>query len=207
MCPVSNWRCPFEIPIGNEESAASISRSGSGHQVRNDSLSRARFAWVGKLANHWLTKKLLYTILLLSLCAHFAIAIISRHGVIKDDSESYVLIETNLAQDNGYVFQPRGIPTAWRGPGYPVMLAGIFKLTRTSYEAVRFVQAFLWVGIALCAWKVASMLFGPDAALMAAAIAGFYPEFLGFTGLLRKRRDAPHRSTSFGLAPKGHSYF
>lgn len=102
--------------------------------------------------------KPLRNILLLSLCAHLAVAILSRHGVIKDDSESYVLIGTNLAQGHGYVFERGARPTAWRGPGYPVMLAGIFKLTHNSYEAVRFVQAFLWVGVAFCAGKIALTL-------------------------------------------------
>ena len=133
---------------------------------------------------HWPGSKTLRTILLLSLCAHLAVAVLARHGVIKDDSESYVLIGTNLAEGHGYVFQPGAGPTAWRGPGYPFMLAGIFKLTHNSYEAVRFVQAFLWVGVALCAWKIALILFGPEAAWVAGVIAGFYPEFLGFTGLL-----------------------
>ncbi|MBW3623199.1 MAG: glycosyltransferase family 39 protein [Armatimonadetes bacterium] len=123
-------------------------------------------------------------LLALVLCAHLLVAWVSRNGLIQDDSESYVLLARNLVQGNGYVFEPGQVPTAWRAPGYVVLMSAVFRVAGESLMAVRVVHAFLWVLTTLFVYLLARKTVGPRAAFWAAGITGFYPEFLGFTGLI-----------------------
>ena len=123
-------------------------------------------------------------VLLVVLCLHLMVALLSWRGLIKDDAESYVVIGRNLAQGNGFVFEAGRTPTAWRAPGYPVFLAGIFSLTGGSLVAARLAQAFLWTLTAFLTYALGRRFLRPDTALIAAALAGLYPELLGMSGLL-----------------------
>ena len=123
-------------------------------------------------------------VLLVVLCLHLVVALLSWRGLIKDDAESYVVIGRNLAQGNGFVFEAGRTPTAWRAPGYPVFLAGIFSLTGGSLIAARLAQAFLWTLTAFLTYALGRRFLRSDTALIAAALAGLYPELLGMSGLL-----------------------
>jgi 4-amino-4-deoxy-L-arabinose transferase-like glycosyltransferase len=118
------------------------------------------------------------------LCAHLLVAWMSRGGAIRDDAVSYVLLARNLVEGHGFVFEPGQAPTSWRAPGYVAYLSGIFWLTGGSVQAARFGHAFLWVLMTLCVFLLARKTVGPRAAFWAAGLAGFYPEFLGFSGLI-----------------------
>ena len=123
-------------------------------------------------------------VLLAVLCLQLIVALLSWRGLIKDDAESYVVIGRNLAQGNGFVFAAGRTPTAWRAPGYPSFLAGIFWLTGGSLIAARIVQAFLWTLTAFITYALGKRFMRPEAALIAAGLAGLYPELLGMSGLL-----------------------
>lgn len=123
-------------------------------------------------------------VLLVVFSLHLLVALLSWRGLIKDDAESYVVIGRNLAQGNGFVFEAGRTPTAWRAPGYPVFLAGIFWLTNGSLLAARLAQAFLWTLTAFVTYALGRRFLRPDTALIAAALAGLYPELLGMSGLL-----------------------
>lgn len=129
------------------------------------------------------------------LCVHLIAAYAARHGVVRDDAESYVLLGRNLAHGFGYVFAPGRLPTAWRAPGYPLLLATIFRLTGGALWAARAANALLWVITSLLAYRLALQILPGTAprmsqrvrhatALLVAGMIGFYPEFVGLTGLL-----------------------
>ncbi len=130
------------------------------------------------------SNSVLRRVLLVVLCLHLVVALLSWRGIIRDDAESYVVIGRNLAQGNGFVFAPERTPTAWRAPGYPMFLAGVFWLTGGSLIAARIAQAFLWTLTALLTYALGRRFMRPEAALIAAGMAGLYPELLGMSGLL-----------------------
>ncbi len=128
--------------------------------------------------------KPLAAILAASFLLHLSVALLSSRGIVQDDADSYRTIALNLAHGNGYVFAPGKPPTAWRAPTYPVFLAAIFKLTGDSLVAARIANAFLWLGADLSVAVIAFAFLDPPAALLACALTAFYPEFLGFSGLV-----------------------
>ena len=126
----------------------------------------------------------LHRVLLTVLCVHLLIALASSWGIIRDDAESYTLIGRSLAHGNGFAFHVGPLTTAWRAPGYPVLLGIIFRLTGDSLTAVRIVQAFLWTLTAYLTYLVARRTLKPETALIAAGLAGLYPEIAGMSGIL-----------------------
>lgn len=121
---------------------------------------------------------------------HVLAAVLSRNGLVRDDAESYVLLGRNLSEGAGYVFERGGHPTSWRAPGYPVFLAGIFwtsnalGLGAQQLLLARLAHAALWVLTAYCVYRLALHSVGERDGLVAAGTAGFYPCFIGFTGLM-----------------------
>lgn len=120
---------------------------------------------------------------------------VSRHGLIRDDAESYVVLGRNIAKGYGYVFAPGRLPTAWRAPGYVVLLAGIFRLFGEAHWAARVVNAALLTLAAFLSYRFAAQMLpgmfpkmAPRernaVAMLCAGLIGFYPELVGLTGLL-----------------------
>ena len=128
--------------------------------------------------------KPLAAILALSFALHLTVALLSSGGIVQDDALSYRDLAKNLVHGYGYVFEPGHPPTAWRAPAYPAFLAAIFKLSGDSLRSARLANAFLWLGTDLAVAVIAFAFLEPSAALLACALAAFYPEFLGFSGLL-----------------------
>jgi 4-amino-4-deoxy-L-arabinose transferase-like glycosyltransferase len=117
-------------------------------------------------------------------CCHLLVAGISYRGKIQDDAESYVLIGGNLSQGYGFVFEKGGRPTSWRAPGYPFELAAVFSLFGVDFTAARAANALCWTLTAAVILLLALRTVGSESAILAAALVGFSPTFLGFTGLL-----------------------
>jgi 4-amino-4-deoxy-L-arabinose transferase-like glycosyltransferase len=95
------------------------------------------------------------------------------------DSGGYREIANSLL--NGGHYRLNGHPTAYRTPGYPLFLAGLFELSRgTMFVAL--CQAIL--GSATCAVlaSASNHLAGRRAAWMAGIISACYPEFVFWTG-------------------------
>jgi hypothetical protein len=93
------------------------------------------------------------------------------------DSESYWLLAQTIAEAKPYVY---GADHArvFRTPGYPVLLAPIIRLAgdgRSGVLLARAEAALLGVLAVLALWWLTRLLFDDRAALLAAAMATFYP--------------------------------
>lgn len=64
-------------------------------------------------------------------------------------ADDYDRLAYNLANGNGYRFAPGLAETLMREPGYPLFLAGVFKIFGYSLAAARFANFVLAIGIAL----------------------------------------------------------
>jgi 4-amino-4-deoxy-L-arabinose transferase-like glycosyltransferase len=113
-------------------------------------------------------------LLLLALLVRVAYVLHTRNFWTNIDASSYNLLASGLAQGHGWVLGS----SAYRPPGYPFFLAGVylvFGVPHTSWTDPRLVQAVLLstvtVGlIGLMAWQVA----GRGAALISMAIGALY---------------------------------
>lgn len=148
----------------------------------------------GAVERRFVSRQLLL-LLLAVLAVHLLMALVARNGIVRDDAESYVVLGRNLAHGHGYVFAPGRMPTAWRAPGYPVLLAGIFSVFGDGLLPGRLANVLLltflaFAGYGLAAAMLPRLLPGMSSAghrslaLLTAGIIGFYPEYIGLTGLL-----------------------
>jgi Dolichyl-phosphate-mannose-protein mannosyltransferase len=86
----------------------------------------------------------------------------------------------SIARGSGYLESrfPAGGPSAFRPPGYPYFLAGVYKVAGHRVRAARLAQALLGTAvvalIALLAWR----LWDRRVALIAAALAAVYPPLI-----------------------------
>jgi 4-amino-4-deoxy-L-arabinose transferase-like glycosyltransferase len=94
------------------------------------------------------------------------------------DSESYWQLAQRVARGEAYEFGPERY-RVFRTPGYPVLLAGLFRLVGNDNPPTfyaRILGALLGtITVAGVGW-FAGLLFGSRAALLAAAIAAVHPE-------------------------------
>jgi 4-amino-4-deoxy-L-arabinose transferase-like glycosyltransferase len=90
------------------------------------------------------------------------------------DAADYNSIATSLAAGQGFRLQD-GPLTALRPPLYPLMLAGIYRLSGVNYQVGLAVQAVLGAGIVLASYAVAKQVHGPIVARITALIAATYP--------------------------------
>jgi 4-amino-4-deoxy-L-arabinose transferase-like glycosyltransferase len=70
---------------------------------------------------------------------------------------------------------PSGGPTAFRGPGYPLVLGAVYAVTGDSVEAGRYVNAALGALAVLLLYLITSRLFSRRVALVAAGLLAVYP--------------------------------
>ncbi len=126
----------------------------------------------------------LILVLLAVLIAHVCVAIASINGLVQDDAISYVTIANNLLNGNGYVFNPGDTPTAWRAPGYPVLLYVVWELFWESETIARLANALLWMSTSYITYLYSVRTIGKEYAVVASLSVGLYPTFLGMSGLL-----------------------
>ncbi len=129
------------------------------------------------------------------LVLHLIVAYLSRNGIVRDDAESYVVLGRNIARGFGYVFAPGRPQTAWRAPGFPIWLAVIFRISGGGLWAARTCNALLWTLTSFLGYRVSAAMLPAlfprmpsrvrhGVALLTSGMIGFYPEFVGLTGLL-----------------------
>jgi 4-amino-4-deoxy-L-arabinose transferase-like glycosyltransferase len=91
-------------------------------------------------------------------------------------ADGYGILAQNLADGNGYRWRADMAGTMLREPGYPLLLAGAFKVAGTSIEAARLLNLLLTVGIAFMLMALARRVTSdPRAPVVAALIFLLYP--------------------------------
>jgi 4-amino-4-deoxy-L-arabinose transferase-like glycosyltransferase len=136
--------------------------------------------------SHKLFFLLLIVALLLRLTAGWAwqSRLTGRFGL--GDSEGYWALGLDIAEGKPYEYgQEHG--RVFRTPGYPLLLAPIFDLagdTQTAILLARAEAALLGTLAVACVWWLAKLLFDERTALLAAALATFYPGAIVLSALI-----------------------
>ena len=102
------------------------------------------------------------------------------------DSESYWVLGQNIAEGKPYQYGSEHA-RVFRTPGYPLLLAPILWLVGDNQAAVflaRAEAAFLGVLAVVGVWWLTRLLFDDGAALVAAALATFYPGAIALSALI-----------------------
>ncbi len=94
-------------------------------------------------------------------------------------SDGYDLIANNIVQGNGYRFQANASETMMREPGYPLFLAGVFRVGGYNIDAARWANWLLTIGIAFLLMRLAQIVTNDrTTALIATLLFLFYPSTL-----------------------------
>jgi 4-amino-4-deoxy-L-arabinose transferase-like glycosyltransferase len=131
------------------------------------------------IVNHPLTALLAAALLIKAILLFVAIPALSdivapRYGI--GFADNYDLLARNLLLGNGYRFQEDTALTLMREPGYPLFLAGVFKVLGDSLVSARIANLFLSLGVAIMLAQLANRITGDKlAAGLAALVYLFYP--------------------------------
>lgn len=84
------------------------------------------------------------------------------HGLYSEDQyqDGYDQLAANLASGNGYRFYPNTAETLMREPGYPVLLAGIYRVFGSSFVYVKLVNMILAFAAAYLLMLIARRISG-----------------------------------------------
>lgn len=97
------------------------------------------------------------------------------------DTGAYVLLAQNLLNGKGYTYA--GLPTAFRPPGYPILLAAFMEFFGRHYiVAVRGFQFLEGLAIVLLCAAIAGRIFGKTAKKAALLLGLFVPTLVELTG-------------------------
>jgi 4-amino-4-deoxy-L-arabinose transferase-like glycosyltransferase len=124
----------------------------------------------------------LYLVLILALALRLSwIALVPTWPV--SDYGVFDKIAMNVATGHGYALTA-GLPTTYRPPGYPLLLAGIYAVFGHSILAARLVNALLGVMGCFLTYVLASQLFDRRIGLFAALIVAGFPSYILHGNLL-----------------------
>ncbi|HZP07516.1 MAG TPA: glycosyltransferase family 39 protein [Terracidiphilus sp.] len=94
-------------------------------------------------------------------------------------ADGYDLIANNLVQGNGYRFQSNASETMMREPGYPLFLAGAFKIGGYNITTARCANWLLTICIAFLLMRLAEHITGDKTvAVLATLLFLFFPSTL-----------------------------
>lgn len=120
---------------------------------------------------------LLQAILILAVLPTFGDVVAPEYGVGFGDL--YDLIANNLIQGHGYRIEANMGETMMREPGYPLFLAGVFKLGGYHIEAARLANLLLSLGIGFMMMRLTRRVTNDRVtALIAVLLFLFYPGIL-----------------------------
>ena len=124
-------------------------------------------------------------ILVLAVAVRLAFAIVMYPWVAGrfslDLHDPYDKIAANLVNGRGYVECAGDPPTLRRLPAYPLLLAGIFRVTGLSLRAVQIIQALLATATCLTVFLLAACLYEyAGIGLAAAAFTGLHPALIQY---------------------------
>jgi len=135
--------------------------------------------------DQWTGKILLILIATFILTAAMLFLVLPRLGQVFAPeyalgfADGYDLIANNLVQGSGYRFEANASETMMREPGYPLFLAGAFKIGGYSIETVRWANWLLTIGIAFLMMRLAQVATNDrTTSLIATLLFLFYPSTL-----------------------------
>lgn len=111
-----------------------------------------------------------------SLVVSCSYAFLLGDGLRYQDEVDYLDLARGLAAGEGYLFD--GHPTAYRPPGYPLLLAPLHFLSGGSIVILRMVGVVALAAATWFAWLLASRLRTPGTGALAAIAVGCYPMFI-----------------------------
>lgn len=98
--------------------------------------------------------------------------------VFGTDSPEYDLLARQINLDHGLALEANApyLPSLWREPGYPLLVANIYRLTANNIEVVVWIQCLMLGLAAGVTALIGARLFGPAAGLVAGAVFGLSSE-------------------------------
>jgi 4-amino-4-deoxy-L-arabinose transferase-like glycosyltransferase len=138
----------------------------------------------GDMVKRWMgdNGNLLVTILLLAFILRLAWVLAVPTRPISDFHEFHRLA-ISLIDGQGYV-STSGEPTAYRPPGYPIFLTGIYSIFGVSDLAARLVNVLLGVLTCWLTYQLASELFDRRVGLVAGVLLALFPSMIAWTNIL-----------------------
>jgi len=128
-------------------------------------------------------------ILVLALGARVAwIAAARFEPTLSDDAGRYDFLGRSLASGGGFI-NPNGNTTMFWPPGYPFILAAVYKLyphwllADHSLRAALLLNALLGTATVLLVYAIGARVFGRRAGLVAAAMVALFPSLVFFAGV------------------------
>lgn len=110
-------------------------------------------------------------------------AVFARPAVPVADAADYHRLAIGLVEGRGYVNTAQQ-PTAWRPPGYPAFLAGVYLVFGPNIRAATIVQAIVGGLAVLLLIIFGSMIIDWRTASVAGFLAAIYPSFIWLPRLL-----------------------
>ena len=128
---------------------------------------------------------LCWLVLLSLLAAHLFVAIAPGNRIYTQwsgggDTRQYVELAENISAGRGYTFA--GMPTALRAPLYPLLLAGLMRLSQNWAIWIRVLQLVAGIVTAILCGELADRWFGANAGVAGMVLALLSPTLLFFAG-------------------------
>jgi len=127
------------------------------------------------------TNRTLAAIVIAGLVIRVTVALLFTPPLFGDDLD-YVALGKLLAHGGGYELD--GSPTAYRPPGYPLLLSLSFRLFGETLVPVRLAQAAADMISCLLVFSIGKKLFGDRVGLIAAGIFALFPMQILYVSLL-----------------------
>ncbi len=113
----------------------------------------------------------------------FSAGVVGLDAPIRGDELDYTGLAQNLADGEGYLLS-NGQVTARRPPGWPLVLAAVFKLTGSSIPAARVLQVLLGTVAVFMTFLAGRRYFGERVGLLGAALTAVNPFLVFISGYL-----------------------
>lgn len=146
-----------------------------------------------------LLKIVLFGIFIIALLLRvFSVIQAEPKKALYSDAKEYDEIAMHIVSGHGYIANIEGkdLPTTRRTPGYPLFLAGIYKVFGHSYLAVQIIQAILGALCCVIIFFITAAIYnnlaGTIAAFMAAVYKPFVSGFLYYGGSTEFISEAPY---------------
>lgn len=120
-------------------------------------------------------KYFLIFLFLFALCIRLAYVLPLSPSQLSTDTGEWIGIGESIASGHG-------VGDAWRPPGYPAVLAGIFVVFGKSVVAVRIFNSIIGALTCLIIFFIGKKLFNSQVGKIAGVLLSFYPYLINYTG-------------------------